>query len=173
MDVCNMIKLQTINGNDFYVEGLTVDDPYEIAVTRPGYIITRDGQLVIVNKECHDEAFHDYLCSYLEQPCVSIMPNDGVKKLNKLGHVVYMGIRQIDVCGCQANFIGYVFHPGFEKMSKEQHATVRKLLDNNVSSISKRQIFEINFGNFDGEHQRMISQDEAVYLMDRTFSNIR
>jgi hypothetical protein len=173
MDVNNIIKLQTIKGNDFYIEGLTGDDPDEIAVTRPGYIITRDGQLVIVKSECHDEAFCEYLRHYLEEPCISIMPNDGVKKLNKLGHVVYMGIRQIDVCGCQANFIGYVFHPGFEKISREQHSTIRKLLDNNVSSISKRQMFEITFGNFDGENERMISQDEAVYLMDRSFGSVR
>lgn len=144
------IELYSITDKMFQMQGIDVS--YEdVTVVMPGYIITPNGEFIIVDsKRHHRDVFDEYLYKYLDKDHEPSDTITAIRKLNQLNHMVYCGIRTgaINSGYFSSNYgVGYVFTPNMEDITIKQRNALEALIATNVSPISKREILEIMFAN--------------------------
>lgn len=134
-------KLKNIYGNYFEYEVQNATGG-GVSVLEPGYIITPDGDFILVPKGVdHSKIFSDYLNKYLDNKADTIYEsNEAMMALVKINHVVYYGLRMRDVVniynkGGNQDGVGMLILPENYKeiLSTEQKKGIEILLDSNKS----------------------------------------
>lgn len=113
-----------------------------ISVLTPGYIVLNDGRIISIREDqSHNEVFS--LCLYFLEKnpkCIKYEFLDGVKKLNSLGHMVYIGttLRNIKNGGLEK---GYLCLPNDSTQFQDEF--VEELLMTNKSCFSDNEVLNI------------------------------
>lgn len=93
-------NIKTKNGNDMVTIGYV--DSKNLLLRAPGYIITRDGECIIIPEQIkHADFFTNFLAIYNEKTKASERTNydtfSGAIELAREGFLVYIGIREEDI----------------------------------------------------------------------------
>lgn len=119
-----------------------------VSVLEPGYIITPDGEFILVPKgEGHNAIFADYVNKYLDNETPTVFnSNEAMIALGKINHVVYYGLRMRDVVeiynkGGDEQGVAILILPENyqESMSEKQKESIKILLDSNKSIFGNKE----------------------------------
>lgn len=147
MEQQGKIKLQSKDGKVFYMNGTNLSSSQDISVTMPGYIITPSGDFIHIGEnDYHDQVIKEYLSNFHEDKIPHFVLIEGIKKLNDIGHIVYIGIRLKRDGYCQNSFSASIFHQGFENLTDEQHQAIDMIIANNITPRGN-EMFDLKFGN--------------------------
>lgn len=139
-----------------------------VSVLEPGYVITPDGEFILVSKGIeHGAIFSDYINAYLDSQTKIAANNDAMIALTEINHIVYYGLRMRDVVdiynkGGNEEGVGIIILPENyqEVMSDSQKESLKILLASNKSL----------FGNYE---KMFIRVRETVYGSDLSMEEFK
>ncbi len=140
-------KLKNISGEYFEFE-VENKDGGGVNVLEAGYIITPDGDFILVPKDIeHSKIFSEYINKYLvNKTNTTYESNEAMIALIKVNHVVYYGLRMRDIVNLydkngNQDGVGLLILPENYKeiLTKEQKKSINILLESNKSIFGNRE----------------------------------